>query len=330
MEKASLWIIVPCYNEEDVLPVTAPLFLNELTELTDCGRISLDSRILFVDDGSGDKTWDIIKRLSSEDGRFMGIQQSRNRGHQNAVLAGLTEAKDKCDITITVDCDGQDDVRAMRAMVEAYNDGCEIVYGVRNDRSSDSFFKLFSAQAYYKLLRRLGAEVIYNHADYRLVSSRVLKEFSEFKEVNLFLRGMFPLVGFKSTCVYYERHKRVAGKSHYSLRKMLNLAFDGITGLSDKPLSLIAAAGAVLLALGTAGLIAVFALFLSGKSDLNTALIIGVVAALCGVQLICTGVLGKYIGKIYMEVKRRPRFIISDRTENMPTSGGSEKASERN
>ena len=232
MEKPILYIVIPCYNEEEVLPITSGEFLAKINELADLGKISNESRVLFVNDGSRDRTWEIITELAQKDEHFIGISQSRNRGHQNAVLAGLMEAKDKADITISIDCDGQDDINAMNNMVDAYLDGCEIVYGVRSKRDTDSFFKRFTAQGFYKLLNAMGAEVVYNHADYRLVSSRVLQEFSDFKEVNLYLRGMFPLVGFKSTSVYYERHERVAGESHYPLGKMLGLAFDGITSLS--------------------------------------------------------------------------------------------------
>ena len=236
-----LYIIIPCYNEETVLPITSKMFLDKLTSLIQSNTISNSSRILFVNDGSKDKTWEIICNLAKQDEHFIGISQSRNRGHQNAVLAGLMEAKDKCDITISIDCDGQDDINAMDEMVEQYKQGCEIVYGVRSKRDTDTFFKRFTAEGFYKLLNWMGAEVVYNHADYRLVSSRVLKEFANFKEVNLFLRGMFPLVGFKSTSVYYERHERIAGESHYPLSKMLALAFDGITSLSVKPIRIITA-----------------------------------------------------------------------------------------
>ena len=227
--KPRLYMIIPCYNEEKVLPITSEMFLEELNLLITKDKISENSRILFVNDGSKDKTWDLIKELSEKDEHFIGICQSRNRGHQNAVLAGMMEAKDVADITISIDCDGQDDIAAMEAMVDRYHEGCEIVYGVRSNRDTDTFFKRFTAQTFYKLLNKLGGEIVYNHADYRLVSARVLKEFANFKEVNLFLRGMIPLVGFKSTSVYYERHERLAGESHYPLSKMLALAFDGIT-----------------------------------------------------------------------------------------------------
>ena len=212
--KVILYIIIPCYNEEKVLPITSGMFLQKLQSLVNQEIISDKSRIMFVNDGSKDRTWEIICELANSDEHYIGISQSRNRGHQNAVLAGLMEAKDNCDITISIDCDGQDDINAMDKMVDEYLNGCEIVYGVRSSRQTDTFFKRFTAQGFYKLLNAMGAEVVYNHADYRLVSSKVLNEFENFKEVNLFLRGMFPLVGFKSTSVYYERHERIAGESH--------------------------------------------------------------------------------------------------------------------
>ena len=246
MKEIELYIVIPCYNEETVLPITSKLFLDKLTSMIRSNKISDSSRILFGNDGSKDKTWEIICNLAKQDEHFIGISQSRNRGHQNAVLAGLMEAKDKCDTTISIDCDGQDDINAMDEMVEQYHQGCEIVYGVRSRRDTDPFFKRFTAEGFYKLLNWMGAEVVYNHAVYRLVSSRVLKEFANFKEVNLFLRGMFPLVGFKSTSVYYERHERIAGESHYPLSKMLALAFDGITSLSVKPIRIITALGTMI------------------------------------------------------------------------------------
>ena len=317
MKKTRLCIVIPCYNEEEVLPVTAPMFLQEIKELAKQDLITEDSRILFVDDGSKDSTWKIINNLASTDEHYIGIQQSRNRGHQNAVLAGLMEAKDNCDVTISIDCDGQDDIHAMEDMVKAYHDGCEIVYGVRSDRSSDTFFKRFTAQSYYKVLNALGGDVIYNHADYRLVSSRALQEFANFKEVNLFLRGMFPLVGFKSTSVYYERHERLAGKSHYPLSKMLALAFDGITSLSNKPIRMISMAGILVSLLGFIGIIWAVIAHIIGQTVAGWASMVCVTCFIGGIQLICTGVLGEYIGKIYMEVKHRPRYIISERTGNL-------------
>lgn len=310
-----LYIVVPCYNEEQVLPITSGLFLKKLRFLEQNWKISTDSRVLFVDDGSKDSTWQIICDLAKQDRHFKGIRQSRNRGHQNAVLAGLMEAKDLCDITISIDCDGQDDLDAMDAMVDAYLDGCEIVYGVRSKRDTDTFFKRFTAQSYYKFLKTMGVEAIYNHADYRLVSSRVLKEFANFKEVNLFLRGMFPLVGFKSTSVYYERRERMAGKSHYPLKKMLSLAFEGVTSLSVKPLHIITGLGCIIAALSFIGVIWSVVVALTGNSVPGWASMTCIICFLGGVQLTCLGVLGEYIGKIYMEVKGRPRYIISQRTK---------------
>ena len=305
-----LYIIIPCYNEETVLPITSKMFLDKLTSLIQSNTISNSSRILFVNDGSKDKTWEIICNLAKQDEHFIGISQSRNRGHQNAVLAGLMEAKDKCDITISIDCDGQDDINAMDEMVEQYKQGCEIVYGVRSKRDTDTFFKRFTAEGFYKLLNWMGAEVVYNHADYRLVSSRVLKEFANFKEVNLFLRGMFPLVGFKSTSVYYERHERIAGESHYPLTKMLSLAFDGITSLSIKPIRIITALGTVIAGLSFLGVIWSIVMRFMGNVVAGWSSMTCIICLIGGVQLVCLGILGEYIGKIYIEVKARPKYII--------------------
>lgn len=312
--KPILYIVIPCYNEEEVLPITCDMFLNKVNELVKIDKISDDSRILFVNDGSKDKTWDIISDLSKKDKHYIGISQSRNRGHQNAVLAGLMEAKDNCDITISIDCDGQDDINAMDQMIDEYLKGSEIVYGVRSKRETDTFFKRFTAEGFYKLLNWMGAEVVFNHADYRLVSSRVLQEFKNYKEVNIFLRGMFPLVGFKSTSVYYERHERIAGESHYPLKKMLALAFDGITSLSIKPIRMITGLGTFIAILSFVGVIWSFIMAIIGKTVAGWASMTSIVCFIGGVQLICMGVLGEYIGKIYMEVKARPRYIISDRT----------------
>ena len=314
--KPTLYIIVPCYNEEEVLPITAPIFLGEIEKLVGLGLVSEDSRIMFVNDGSRDGTWDKICELAKSDCRFIGISQSRNRGHQNTVLAGLMEAKDKCDITISIDCDGQDDITAMEDMVRAYHDGCEVVYGVRNDRETDGFLKRFTAQSFYKFLNFMGAEIVYNHADYRLISSRVLNELENFKETNLFLRGMIPLVGFKSTSVYYKRTKRLAGKSHYPFRRMLSLALNGITSLSIKPLQMICALGMLISVVSFAGVIWAVVSALLGHTVSGWASTVCIVCFVSGIQLICLGIIGEYIGKIYLEVKNRPRYIISDRTEN--------------
>lgn len=309
-----LIIVVPCYNEQEVLPITAPMFLAKIKSLAQAGQITQDSRVMFVNDGSRDDTWNIITRLAEEDEHFIGISQSRNRGHQNAVLAGLMTAKDMCDITISIDCDGQDDINAMDGMVAAYHEGCEIVYGVRSRRDTDTFFKRFTAESFYKLLNAMGAEVVYNHADYRLISSRALQELAKFKEVNIFLRGMIPLVGFKSTSVYYERSERAAGKSHYPLSKMLALAFDGITSLSIKPIKMIFVLGLIVALISFVGIIWAVVEAILGNTVSGWASTTCIICFLSGVQLISIGVIGEYIGKIYMEVKHRPRYIISEKT----------------
>ena len=309
-----LIIVIPCYNEQEVLPITAPQFLAKINQLAAEGLISGDSRVMFVNDGSKDDTWNIIQQLADQDEHYIGIAQSRNRGHQNAVLAGLLEAKDMCDITISIDCDGQDDINAMDEMVKAYLEGCEIVYGVRSKRDTDTFFKRFTAESFYKLLNSMGAEVVFNHADYRLISSRALQELAKFKEVNIFLRGMVPLVGFKSTSVYYERSERAAGKSHYPLSKMLALAFDGITSLSIKPIKMIIGMGVIVAFISFIGIIWAVVEAILGKTVMGWASTTCIICFLSGVQLISVGVIGEYIGKIYMEVKQRPRYIISDRT----------------
>ena len=309
-----LWVIVPCYNEEAVLPITAPLFLTELQKMITEGKISADSRILFVNDGSKDSTWDIICDLSRQDEHYLGISQSRNRGHQNALLAGMMEAKDRCDITITIDCDGQDDISAMERMVDEYSKGSDIVYGVRSRRDTDTWFKRTTAQSFYKLMNEMGVEMVYDHADYRLVSARVLQHFADYQEVNIFLRGMFPLVGFKSTCVYYERSERMAGESHYPLGKMLAFAVEGITSLSIKPLTLIVVIGLITCLLGFVGIIWAIVEVILKNAIAGWASTVCIILFLGGVQLLSIGVIGEYIGKIYMETKHRPRYIISERT----------------
>ena len=315
MKTPRLYIVIPCYNEEAVLPITAPLFRDKLLSLSSQGKISPDSRVLFVNDGSKDSTWNLICQLAKEDEHYEGICLSRNRGHQNALLAGLMEAKDKCDITISIDCDGQDDINAMDEMVDEYLSGAEIVYGVRSKRETDTFFKRFTAESFYKLMKWMGADTVYNHADYRLVSSRALKEFANFKEVNIFLRGMFPLVGFKSTCVYYERHERIAGESHYPLKKMLALAFDGITSLSIRPIRIITGLGVFISLVAFALIVYALVSYFTGNVVSGWASSLIVTCFLGGIQLISLGVIGEYVGKIYMETKARPRFIISERTE---------------
>lgn len=315
-KKPVLYVVIPCYNEEEVLPVTSKMFLGKLKELIAKEKISDLSRVMFVNDGSKDSTWKIITSLTENDTHYSGLSLSRNRGHQNALLAGLMEVKDICDITISIDCDGQDDVNAMDKMIDEYMSGSEIVYGVRNDRSSDTFIKRATAQGYYKFLKKMGVEVVYNHADYRLMSSRALNAFADYKEVNLYLRGMVPLVGFKSSCVYYERHERLRGKSHYSIKKMLALAANGITSLSVKPISLIASLGAIVsvLSLGATiwAIIAVCMGLIPGWICAATAL-----AFVGGLIILSLGVVGEYVGKIYLETKSRPRYIISEKI-NVP------------
>jgi len=320
MKIPKLYIVIPCYNEQAVLPISCNLFERKIKELIQKNKISADSRILFVNDGSKDETWNIITELSSKSQFFLGISQSRNRGHQNAVLAGLMEAKDVCDITISIDCDGQDDVNAINDMVDAYLDGCEIVYGVRSKRETDTFFKRFTAEGFYRILNWMGAEVVFNHADYRLISSRVLQELANFKEVNIFLRGMIPLVGFKSTSIYYERHERMAGESHYPLRKMLTLAFDGITSLSIKPIHMITGLGLAIACLSFLGVAWSVIVYFCGKTVSGWASMTCLICMIGGVQLICLGIIGEYIGKIYLETKGRPRYIISERTFSVENS----------
>ena len=312
--KPKLCIVIPCYNEEEVLPITAPMFLDKINELIGLGLISEKSKILFVNDGSKDKTWEIIGNLSNIDDKFIGISQSRNRGHQAAVLAGLMEAKDEFDITISIDCDGQDDINAMNEMVTKYLEGYEVVYGVRSKRDTDTFFKRFTAESFYKLLKWMGAEVVFNHADYRLISSKVLNEFAKYKEVNIFLRGLIPLVGFKSTTVEYKREERIAGESHYPLKKMLGLAFDGITSLSVKPIRMITSVGMIISILSLIIICWAIITHLFGNSIAGWASIIAMISFFGGLQMICIGIIGEYIGKIYLETKERPRYIISERT----------------
>lgn len=305
-----LAIVVPCYNEERVLPQTAVLFADKIRNLAKSGKVNEDSFVLFCDDGSRDGTFKIIQELAARNVVYRGISLSRNRGHQNVLLAGLMDVKDKVDITISIDCDGQDDINAIDEMVDKYINGAEVVYGIRSSRKTDTWFKRTTAQQFYKLMQFLGAEVVYNHADYRLVSSRVLNAFAEFGEVNLFLRGLFPLVGFKSESVYYERFERLAGESHYPLFKMLGFAWDGITSLSVRPIRLITVLG-FLTALVGVGMIG-WCLFsyITDRAIPGWASNVMVSCVLGGVQLVSLGVIGEYVGKIYLESKHRPRYII--------------------
>ena len=314
VEKPVLYIVIPCYNEQEVLPITSGMFLKKISDLAAAGKISGDSRVLFANDGSKDDTWKIICALAEKDEHFEGVCLSRNRGHQNALLCGLMTARSRCDVTISIDCDGQDDINAMDGMIDAYHDGCEIVYGVRSKRATDTAFKRFTAEGFYRLMNRMGANIVFNHADYRLMSSRALNEFANFKEVNIFLRGMVPLVGFKSTSVYYERAERIAGESHYPLKKMLALAFDGITSLTVQPIRIITGFGAVVSLLGFIGVLWALIAALCGATVAGWASTVCIVCFLGGVQLLSLGVIGEYVGKIYMETKARPRFIVSETT----------------
>ena len=308
IKKPILYIVIPCFNEEEVLPITKKIFIDKISSLIKKNKIADRSKILFVNDGSKDKTWKIISDLSKKSKYIQGISLSRNRGHQNAVLAGLMEAKKYCDITISIDCDGQDDIDAMDEMVDKYLDGYEIVYGVRSKRDTDTFFKRFTAESFYKVMNMMGAEVVFNHADYRLISKRVLDEFENYKEVNLFLRGMVPLVGFKSTSVFYERNERIAGQSHYPLSKMVSLAVDGITSMSVKPIRLITLLGTIL------SIIFFICLVISLIKNYGIWIVGNLISLLLSIVIVAIGVIGEYVGKTYMESKHRPRYIISERT----------------
>jgi glycosyltransferase involved in cell wall biosynthesis len=314
-EKSTLYIVIPCYNEEAVLPETNPMFLGELHELMEKGLVSEDSRIMYVNDGSKDRTWELIEEYSKNP-HIVGISQSRNRGHQSTVLAGMMEAKESADIIITIDCDGQDDINCMNDMVQAYQNGAEVVYGVRKKRTTDTFFKRFTAEGFYYVMEKLGVEIIFNHADYRLMSKKALDAMAEFTEVNLFLRGLVPLVGFNYAIVEYDRFERIAGESHYPLKKMLGLAFDGITSLSIKPIRLITSLG-ILTSL-VSFLFIIWSLFshFIGNTVSGWSSTVTIVAFIGGIQLVSIGIIGEYIGKIYLETKRRPRYIIDKRTSD--------------
>lgn len=307
-----LYMVVPCYNEEAVLEETTARLKEKFESLIKEDKISPKSKVLYVNDGSKDKTWNLIKQIHERDKMFRGICLSRNRGHQNAVLCGLMQAKEEADMVISMDADLQDDINAIDEMVDKYHEGFDVVYGVRNSRKTDTFFKRFTAQAYYKMLLFMGVDIVYNHADFRLMSKRVLKEMENYKEVNLFLRGIVPMIGFPSTNVYYERHERFAGESKYPLKKMLHFAFDGITSLSVKPIRLITTVGAGIFFLSICMLIYSIVIHFLGKSLVGWSSLMVSVWALGGLQIFSIGVIGEYIGKIYMETKARPRFIVQE------------------
>ena len=311
-----LYIVVPCYNEEEVLPETSRRLKEKLEAMMAAGTISRESRVLFVNDGSKDRTWQIIEELHESCPIFSGVDLSRNRGHQNALLAGLMTAKDRCDMAISMDADLQDDIDAVDAMVEQYYAGCDIVYGVRSSRKKDTFFKRFTAEGFYRLMNSMGAETVFNHADYRLMSRRALEGLAEFKEVNLFLRGIVPMIGYRTGTVEYERGERFAGESKYPLKKMLSFAMEGITSLSVKPIRMITGLGFLVFLVSIAMLIYSIVRWAMGETILGWASLICSVWAIGGLILLSLGVIGEYIGKVYLETKERPRFLIREVLED--------------
>ena len=323
-----LYMVIPCYNEQEVLPVTCTMFLDKLNSLIAAKKIAPKSRVMFINDGSKDDTWKIIQQLHSRDEHFTGLCLSRNRGHQNALLAGLMTAKDLADITISIDCDGQDDINAMDEMVDEYLAGSDVVYGVRSKRTTDTWFKRTTAEGFYKVMNMLGANVVFNHADYRLLSKRALEGLAQFKEVSLFLRGLVPMVGYRCSSVYYERAERLAGESHYPLKKMLAFAFDGITSLSVKPIRIITGLGFFISLISFIGIIITIFTKLFGVTVSGWSSMIVAVFFMGGVQLLCLGVIGEYIGKIYNETKQRPRYIISESALDEAKPAKAKKASE--
>ncbi len=305
-----LYLVIPCYNEEAVLHETAKQLLEKMNSMFERGMISRESKIMFVNDGSKDKTWEIIEELHASNPIYSGIKLSRNKGHQNALLAGLMTAKEKADMTISLDADLQDDVDVIDQMVEKYYQGNDVVYGVRSARKTDTFFKKFTAQVFYKLMQAMGVEIVYNHADYRLMSKRAMEGLSQFKEVNLFLRGIVPLIGYKSDVVTYERHERFAGESKYPLKKMLAFATDGITSFSIKPIRLITTCGILIFAISLVMLLYFLIVHFMGRTVAGWTSMIVSIWAIGGLQLLAIGIVGEYIGKIYLETKERPKYII--------------------
>lgn len=306
----TLFIVVPCYNEQEVLPETALRLEGKITTLQETGKISTNSRILLVDDGSKDATWQIIAGLTERTGLFGGVKLSRNSGHQNALLAGLTVAQDMCDAVVTIDADLQDDVDAIDQMVDSFNSGCDIVYGVRSNRDADTAFKRSSAGSFYRLMGWLGVEVVDNHADYRLMSRRAIEALLRYEEANLFLRGVVPLIGFPCGMVYYARRERMAGKSKYPFKKMLSFALDGVTSFSIRPIRLVTLMGVLIFIGSLAALFVLLALKLAGHTVQGWTTLMGSVWLLSGIQLLSLGIIGEYVGRTYKETKRRPRFIL--------------------
>lgn len=311
-DERTLYIVVPCYNEEAVLPETSKRLREKLQDLTAQGKISTRSRVLFVNDGSKDRTWEIIAGLHAENPIFSGVDLSRNRGHQNALLAGLMTAVNFADMIISMDADLQDDVNAVDAMVDAYHDGYEVVYGVRSSRQTDTFFKRFTAESFYKLMKALGVDIVFNHADYRLMSRRAVEGLAKFGEVNLFLRGIVPQIGYKWTTVEYARGERFAGESKYPLKKMLAFAFDGITSFSVKPMRMILNVGAIVFAVSLIMLLWALIAKLTGHANSGWTSLMGSIWLIGGIQLLSLGVVGEYIGKVYAETKHRPRYLIRE------------------
>jgi polyisoprenyl-phosphate glycosyltransferase len=305
-----LYLVIPCYNEQEVLHETEKQLTMKINSMIDRGLISNQSKIVFVNDGSKDRTWDIIQQLHDQNPLVQGINLSRNKGHQNALLAGLMTVKEHADMVISLDADLQDDIDAIDRFVEKYYEGNDVVYGVRSARKTDTFFKKFTAQGFYKVMKGLGVDIVYNHADYRLMSKRALDELEHFKEVNLFLRGIVPLIGFQSAVVPYERHERFAGESKYPLKKMLSFAMDGITSFSVKPIRMVTAAGVLIFSISILMLIYFLVLHLLHHTVAGWTTIVISVWAIGGLQLLATGIIGEYIGKIYMETKERPKFIV--------------------
>lgn len=305
-----IYFVVPCFNEEEALPVTAQALLHKMRTLQAAGLAARESRILFVDDGSRDNTWQEIESLTDRSPLFAGIRLAHNRGHQNALLAGLMAARERADAAVSMDADLQDDIDAVDQFVEAFDSGCDIVYGVRTNRDSDTFFKRFSAECFYRFLRSMGVETVFNHADYRLMSRRAVQALGQFREVNLFLRGIVPLVGFKSATVAYERHERFAGESKYPLRKMLAFALEGVTSFSIKPIRCITILGLVIFLVSIVILIYSLAVHLFGRTTVGWTSTVTSIWAIGGLQILSIGVIGEYIGKIYLESKARPKYFV--------------------
>ena len=307
-----LYLVIPCYNEEEVLPETSKQLRAKMETLMAAGKISKESRIVFVNDGSKDRTWEIIESLHKENPLFQGIKLSRNKGHQNALLAGLMTVKEHCDMAISMDADLQDDIDAIDGMLEKYAEGCDIVYGVRNARDTDTAFKRKTAEGYYKVMGLLGADIVYNHADYRLMSKRALDGLEQFKEVNLFLRGVVPMIGYKSDKVYYARKERFAGESKYPLKKMLAFAWEGLTSLSVKQIRMIMTLGSVIFLVSIAMLIYSLVRHAMGATLVGWTSTVVSIWAIGGLQLLAIGIIGEYIGKVYLETKQRPKFIVEE------------------